>query len=84
MFSETLRLNALTEGASVMERTLRHLRLPTEVLTPRARAASPEVSPPVVRLAPCGDFFLWGLLQWGLLLGRASWPGVFDSFLAQA
>ena len=35
LFSETLRLIVLIEGASVIERILRHLRVPTEVPTPR-------------------------------------------------
>ena len=35
MFSETLRLIALIDEASVIERILRHLHLPTEVPTPR-------------------------------------------------
>ena len=46
LFSETLRLIVVIEGASVIERILRHLRLPTEVPTP-----PPERAPPL--FAPC-------------------------------
>ena len=53
LISETPRLIAVIDEASVIERILRQLRLPTEVPTPRAGAGSPEVRPPVVRFAPC-------------------------------
>jgi hypothetical protein len=41
LFTETLRLIALIEEASVIERILRHLRLPTDVPTPRPGRAPP-------------------------------------------
>jgi len=41
LFSETLRLIVVIEGASVIERILRHLRLLSEVPTPRPGRAPP-------------------------------------------
>jgi hypothetical protein len=40
--SETLRLIALIDEASLVERILSHLRLPTEVPTPRPGRAPPR------------------------------------------
>src|ERR1035437_1658033 len=45
LISETLRLTVVIEGASVVERILRHLRLPTAVPTPRPGRAPPLFAP---------------------------------------
>jgi hypothetical protein len=45
LFSETLRLIALIDEASAIERILRHLRLPTEAPAPRPGRAPPVFGP---------------------------------------